>query len=104
MTTLADVLEFKGLSGWACDGDKIVHWDETEAGREMPSKADLTAWRDEYEAQGGAAKVEDLKKDRQAASLSPSMRALVMSLNDGSFVPGSRYTGTQITDILKAKL
>lgn len=46
----------------------------------------------------------DAENDDKAGNLDPLLRALVRALNDGSFVPGSSYTGPQIKAIIKAKL
>lgn len=104
MTTLADVLEFKELEGWALDGDTITHWNAAEAGRGRPTAAEIATWRAEYAAQDGDAVREDARKGRMADDLDPLLRAFILALNDGSFVPGSRYTGPQIKAIMKAKL
>ena len=46
----------------------------------------------------------DAEKDRDADHDVLSMKTLILSLNDGSFVPGSNYTNSQIKAKLKAKL
>jgi hypothetical protein len=104
MTDLCDVLEFKGFEGWATSGDTITHWVDEEAGRKQPTAQEIAAWTAEYEAQGGDAILLDKKKTRQATAIPPLLKALVLALNDGSFVPGSGYNAAQIRSILKAKL
>jgi len=46
----------------------------------------------------------DDEKDAEAGQQLKTLKALGLALNDGSFVPGSNYTNTQLKAIIKAKL
>jgi hypothetical protein len=46
----------------------------------------------------------DDEKDASASSRLQSMKALVLALNDGSFVPGQNLTNVQLKAIIKAHL
>jgi len=69
----------------------------------VPSQADQDLWTQEYIAAGNGAEMQK-QRDSDPANVSPFLKALVLALNDGSFVPNNNYTLPQIKAIIKAKL
>lgn len=43
-------------------------------------------------------------KDSQAGNIDPILKALILALNDGTFVPNSNYTNSQIKNRIRSKL
>ena len=58
----------------------------------------------EFTVRNKTAQELDDEKDEQASNQLESLKALVLALNDGSFVPGSNHTNAQLKAIIKAKL
>ena len=69
----------------------------------IPSQAEQDQWTAEYIAAGNG---DNVIKEQQSdpSNIDPFLKALVLALNDGSFVPGSNYTLPQIKTIIKSKL
>ena len=83
MTTLAEVLEFKGFQGWSTNGDTLVSWDAGEAGRGRPTDPEIATWAAEYDAQNGDETLADRRRDRRMGRElddAKAMRALVFWL------------------------
>ncbi len=47
---------------------------------------------------------QEAEKDNLSSNLDRVLKAFVLALNDGSFVPGSNYTGPQLKSIIRSKL
>lgn len=50
------------------------------------------------------AEISATEKNNASNNLDRVLKAVVLSLNDGSFVPNSGYTNSQLKNIIKAKL
>lgn len=68
----------------------------------VPTGADQALWINEYTAWIDGGGLDDAASD--IANIDPFLKALVLCLNDGSFVPGSNYNLSQIKASIKAKL
>ena len=73
-----------------------------QVGDSIPTNADDVSIV--YSVRNKTAQELDDEKDDRAAEQLQSLKALVLALNDGSFVPGSNHTNAQLKAIIKAKL
>ena len=63
-----------------------------------------SCWRLKTQVELDADADAELDEKVDFANVDPFLKGYVLAVNDGSFVPGSNYTGAQIKTIIKAKM
>lgn len=93
--------KFNNQTGMRCQEiDGVMTIIEFPGG--IPSLEDQALWMSEYEAWLLAGGEKDLAANPSNADR--YLKALILALNNGSFVPGSNYTITQIKNIIRATI
>lgn len=70
---------------WVITGDAVTLMDQ--ASRDAVDAAEI-----------------DAQKDSLSTNIDRVVKALILSINDGSFIPNTNYTNLEIKNIIKAKL
>lgn len=65
---------------------------------------DVVSLMDQSQRDAVDATEAEAERDSLSTNLDRVLKAVVLALNDGTFVPGSGYTGAQLKSIVKAKL
>lgn len=72
---ISDVLTFKGFRGWTCGStDDSLTWNDSEAGRPVPSASEISDWEADYLAAKDAKRQADeaiaqLRLDAKATAM-----------------------------------